>query len=76
VFVNCGGPRAKGFLGCSSVAAPLKGRVGGTSGCEEEVTVVEVDLDVLIVSYSCVLRPFSSLSLSLSLSRLLWFKNM
>ena len=58
MFVNCGGPRAKGFLGCSGVAAPLKGRVGGTSGCEEEVTVVEVDLDVLIVSDCCVLRPF------------------
>lgn len=49
-FVNCGGPAEKGFLGCSGVAAPFKGCVGRTKGCEEEVKVVEVDLDVLSVS--------------------------
>ena len=48
-YVNCGGPKEKGFLGCSAVAAPFKGCVGRTKGEGEEVRVVEVDLDVLKV---------------------------
>ena len=58
-FVNCGGPAAEGFLGCSGVAAPFKGCIGRTKGCEEEVKVVEVDLDVLVVSnlYSILRIP-------------------
>lgn len=54
-YVNCGGPREQGFLGCSAVAAPFKGCLGRTKGPDEEVKIVEVDLDVLKVSkYSVV----------------------
>lgn len=47
---SCGGPKEKGFLGRSAVAAPFKGLVGRTQSCEAEVKVVEVDLDVIKVS--------------------------
>lgn len=50
MFVNCGGPKADGFIGRSAVTLPFKGKVGGTETNEEEVAYVEVDLDVLKVS--------------------------
>jgi predicted amidohydrolase len=46
-YVNCGGPKDKGFLGCSAVAAPFKGCIGRCAGPDEEIKVVEIDLDVL-----------------------------
>lgn len=50
IFSSVGGPKDKGYLGRSAVAAPLKGVVGRAEGPDAQVKIVDVDLDVLQVS--------------------------
>jgi predicted amidohydrolase len=50
ILCNAGGPAEEGYIGGSAVWMPLKGRVGGCTGVNTELAVVDVDLSVLQVS--------------------------
>lgn len=51
VMCNAGGPAEKGYIGGSGVWMPLKGKVGGCEGVTPGMSVVDVDLGVLKVSF-------------------------
>jgi hypothetical protein len=57
VLCNAGGPADEGYIGCSGVWMPLKGKLGGCEGTESSLAIVEVDLDVLKVGQT----PLASL---------------
>lgn len=59
---SCGGPKAKGFLGHSSVSMPFKGVVTRIEGPNEEMRVVDIDLDILQVRPLTVYRFFGGVT--------------
>jgi predicted amidohydrolase len=51
IMVNAGGPEKDGYIGASGVWMPLKGKLDGCETVDVEMKIVDVDLDVLKVSF-------------------------
>jgi len=47
VFVNAGGPAARGYAGLSQVAVPFIGSLGKLEGSEEGMSIVDLDMEIL-----------------------------
>jgi hypothetical protein len=62
VPASAGGPRSEGFLGRSAVSLPFKGVVRRISSSTETMEVVDIDLDILKVTW------FSSLAMARDIS--------
>ncbi len=47
IFVNAGGPGARGYCGLSQVAVPFIGSLGKLEDSEENMSIVELDMEIL-----------------------------
>jgi predicted amidohydrolase len=47
IFVNAGGPESQGYAGLSQVAVPLVGSLGKLESSEENMSIVDLDMEIL-----------------------------
>ena len=56
IMCNAGGSADEGYIGGSGVWMPLKGKLAGVKGVDAGFEMVDVDMNVLKVSWTCTRR--------------------